>query len=177
MAQIKVGSALVKPKGINVFKDGQWKKKCIGRIFKNGIWNDFIQYIPRIYENGTEYTPMFFWNNGSGEYYRNINHLLLGATVQSNSQVFVATNTTVELTNVSKVNFDVEYVGLSGSSRIDFVVSTAKQTGGAVSTSKTPPTSWTRITVTLDVTTLSGVYYVRNGALSSSLKIYKIWLE
>lgn len=188
MAQIKVGTNLTKPKSINVFRNGQWLTKRIGKIFKGGVWVQFIHYLLKIYENGIEYLPV---EKGYDSYapvrsftkqpsYIEI-YIETGGSANEMSAV---TSNMVDISGYSKVYFDF-YQDTPYSSALESSISVTKykaQTRTSVTALATFRGGIHSGVLELDISQLQGLYYIATyfqvGSYSEGTqRIRRIWLE
>lgn len=183
MAQIKVNSGLVRPKAINVFMNGSWATRKIGKIFNAGTWKNFIQYLLEVYTLGVEHIPIVQgYRYNTNDMFKRENYLELVSDTANGNELACVTDTMIDLTNYSTVF--VQWSGYSGyiDGRCILIASTTKNNNRTVYdaiTAYDPPgtTERTQITSALNVSSLSGQYYIRVHSYIAETRVYKIWME
>lgn len=186
MAQIKVGSGLVKPKSINVYDGAQWFLKKVGYVFNNGVWEQFIHYHKWFVENGIiVYQPVTNNARYPDSTVTTMNgYLRLLATPINTGSGYVPNNLRVDFQQVNLTDYNKLTLLFAASAPGDsicdlrifkpspdynlFLVRSLKGTG-------------TR-QIEIDVSSISGEVTIRfdiNTALQNGvwLYIYQMWME
>lgn len=187
-AQIRVGQDLVKPKSINVFRDGEWQQKRVGYVFKNGEWVPFIQYLLTLYKNGEEFTPFVEgYSNTSAQnrsFVKGINAYDL-TVIRANNILHVESEIKVDVSDFKTLKMTCYN---DGANRFNYAIigasNTSKSSTLVAETSEYINSLGDEFAVSLDISSLSGEFYIitgmKAGALSAAtykLKITNIWLE
>ena len=179
MVQIYVNNALAKPKAINIYLGEQWLTKKIGKIYNAGLWNDFIKYSQEIYNYGNESYPLEGYPS-----YSTINRITDRLEIPSanDSERGVVSNNPIDLTDYSTLFIEWDNGTAPSLTNNSLFVRTDKLLNSSFAARKNITGNITKSVASVDITSLSGMYYV--GAfcrVASSatyrLSIYRIWLE
>ncbi|PAE20489.1 hypothetical protein CHH80_10780 [Bacillus sp. 7504-2] len=194
MAQIKVGTGLINPKSINVFRNGAWEMKRMGRVFHLGLWKDFIQYGIYLYNEGVDLVSFAieqpdrdYWNFSVQNF---PTHKLLTASSWAfnvSGEGSIRTAQTVDITTYKKMKVQIGVMSGADTNQPSGFISISRNpndryTGtGTVAINRFKATASGSV-VELDISSLTGVYYVRVGLTSSvnspfSMEVKSIWLE
>lgn len=181
-------------KVINVWKNvgGIWKQKVIPKGNIAGVWKDFMQYLFSIYDNGVENVAVV---KGIGispysTFTKETNDIKMYAsytTTNGPEEVSAVTDTMVDLTNYTKAK--IEFTS-SGDPNLRYIIASTNKTGNhTVYTASATNSiiSATKVTAELDISALTGNYYIRvhqyanhvdgKGTTSTTMYLYRIWLE
>ena len=198
MAQIYVNSGLTKPKAIHVYDEltTQWKSNLAGYVYYNGEWLPFIEYQIILYNEGlsnvawglyaqtptqTIYKLTYNESTMTFSYY-------CRSTGAGRDQVFAMyTPDMYDLTYKTKiiVEFTEIRVGTSRQNNpIYLIASTVQKASHNTYDAMNNyfPGSTTNVTLELDVSSLSGEFYIRINGFNQDMsenyvEIKKMWIE
>ena len=160
---LKKNGLMVCPLKASQYIDGAWVEKT-AKSYQGGAWVDW--WNGQLYEHGNEYESITggYSTYGSGSTLaKNADHLLIIS--QGNSGVY--TNNPVDMTKYKTLTID--WTCMRGGIDTQFQVRSEKSSGTsgwAVGTKIVGPTA-IRQTTTLDISSLSGSYYIGIGRFSS----------
>ena len=152
------------PISAKIYNSGSWVR-CGGSVYTNNTWYPMRVYF---YDSGDECTiitggwtaggtnPNFVFTKGSDSLY-------LQAAVANNTVYSMYTINTIDLTNISTLHFKVKYDvnGSSGYCSVNAVNSSPSTSDYNVGTYNTVTMNLGVQTVSVDVSSLSGNYYIR----------------
>lgn len=181
MAQIKVGTQLVAPKGLHVYKNGAWQRNKVGRVWHNGMWIDFITYLLLIYDNGNNIANLI--KHGSGNTTFDSDRIYLKSLGSSMTSGGALTSLPVDVTKYKKLKilWKPDYdsscrIGLKSNPRTDAQLHYDIYTEIRGNIPSEQP-----FASEVDISSLLGNYYigtsVSNVSRHGELFVYKIWLE
>lgn len=162
---------------------GIWKSKATPKVNVGGIWKDFIQYMFSIYDNGIERISIVQGRKPSSYsiFQKNADNIFLQSYVGTiDDEVTLVTNVMVDVTEYTKVC--VEWAASDKGSYF-IIASTDKLSASNVFNTKFSKTgSFTKTVDYLDVSSLTGSFYIRCHAVTTmqgigKINIHKIWLE
>lgn len=188
MAQIKVGSELKEPKSVNVYRDGEWRKKQMGYVYHNGEWLDIIKYRTYIFEEGTEHISIGLreYSQGYEEVVVEDDYLYVGTKIVGSYTAEAISEKSLDLTEYNTIYFEAKKesnhtatLGVGANSDEedgrfgDLSFDASKTLGANYTTSRT--------VYDLDISDLTGDYYIKINFKStnntSGVYIYNIWIE
>lgn len=185
---VNINGAWHAVKNVWVNIGGTWKQKVIPKGNIAGVWKDFIQYSFDIYKLGVENIPIVL-NTQYGNCYliKNATDIYLSVAKSysgSYGSMTAVTDTPIDLTNYSTLFLTLEGVQTftSQAQRDVFLrVGTDKSNTGYVAQRRITNAD-ANTTISLDVSTLSGEYYVKFYLYTvdmSDTHIYfnHLWLE
>lgn len=146
-----------------------------GYVYDGSNWNQYSVRLPKIFEDGVEYTP-FILLDARGSINRVNGYLEL---YNSNGTVTAITDTTVNLSSASALKFDVEAYG-GDSKELILQVTNTKNSDRNDYVAHFRTTNWNRREIyTLDVSNLVGDFYIRlfKGTGHISFRFHKIWAD
>ncbi|MBM7579996.1 hypothetical protein [Jeotgalibacillus terrae] len=149
---------------------GVWKEKVLPKGNISGVWKEFMQYLVQIYKEGTEFTPLVEGINVSTnkEVERNAGYIRLycvnsdasGTGINGGGQLALVTDQPLDLTNFSTVIIDWGTTLTAGKSHL--IVSSVKNGDfNTFEAKRTRDGSFNRVVESLDVSGLTGEFYIR----------------
>jgi hypothetical protein len=172
---VKVSGVWRTVKNVWVKESGVWKSKIIPKGKISGIWKEFISYFLGLYEYGendllTREVYDQFNVNSVLTITRNSNNIYIAAnTIWNHSDVSVRNENPIDLTDFSKivVEYHNSYFPSKNDGGIKLVVTTNPASFNNTNTGNVidvfMPTSTGSVTQEIDISSLSGQYYVAFG--------------
>lgn len=193
MAQIYVNSGLVKPKSIHIYNSSAqlWEEDKVGYVRISGEWVPFISYRNDIYVEGQEFVPFVQgYIYSAGTIYREDDHILINGTVRdghSSSKNTIVTDVMVDLTGYHTLVVDWSgYGGGAGYAYHHTMITRQKNISNsaeAIALKTISSTTFNRRIDKIDVSSLSGVYYiaiqvdVRGESMGANTLLHEMYLE
>lgn len=176
---VNIGGTWRAVKNVWVNIGGAWKQKVIPKGNIAGVWKDFIQYMLTIYDNGIQFFTISKSSSG-GSVIFNATNIYVS---EYNTEVVAATDNMIDITGFKTLNIQWKLSTSVEGGTLFYIGASTSRTGTVYNAySWLKNSSTTAITTSVDISSLSGSYYIKvaihdNVSTSGSAYIYKIWLE
>ncbi|MBM7577658.1 hypothetical protein [Jeotgalibacillus terrae] len=156
---------------------GVWKEKVLPKGNISGVWKEFMQYLVQIYKEGIEYIPMVQARlGGTGSFVeKRASDIRIRSGGQFNNEnTSVATDIPIDLTNLSTLYVDW---AASGPGDFSVAISPVKNSYFQSYTARIRNGSnFSRRVQSLDISSLSGEYYIIVHCVSGNLNFADVYL-